>query len=73
MSVTNTPKEDGKARYNAARAGFVSRGDTLGAWCRRSGTNIQNVSAAFFGEWKGPRASSLIENVERAATSGDAD
>jgi len=67
VSTSNMILAEGKARYLAVRAGFVCQGTTLNAWCRQNGTHIQNVREAFFGRWKGNRASSLVARVTEAA------
>lgn len=67
VSTINTQDEAGKARYLKVRTGFVAQGLTLNAWCNQNGTHIQNVRDAFFGRWKGPQASALVEKVAAAA------
>jgi hypothetical protein len=67
MSAINTQMEARKALYTEVRAAFVGQGTTLNAWCLANGTRIQNVRAAFFGEWSGPKAEELRARVISAA------
>lgn len=67
MSVNNTRSSDGKARYVKVRAAFVGQGTTLNAWCNLNGMHIQNVREAFFGRWKGDKASALVARVTEAS------
>lgn len=67
MSLTNTPKNADQALYLRVRSAFVGHGTTLNAWCRANGTHIQNVRAAFFGDWRGKRADELVGRVLVAA------
>ncbi|WP_162497404.1 hypothetical protein [Roseovarius dicentrarchi] len=67
MSPTNTLKESRKALYDSARAAFVMRGTSITEWSRDNGTRIQNVRAAFLGEWTGPKADALRLTVLDAA------
>ena len=67
MSHPNMSETGRKERYQSVRAGFILKGTTLTNWCRQNGSHIQNVRDAFFGRWKGPGATELIERVTRAA------
>jgi hypothetical protein len=67
LSVSNTYHGGGAARYTKVRAGFISTGSSLHAWCRENRVAMPNVRAAFLGKWNGPKAQALIERVSRAA------
>lgn len=54
-------------RYWRVKAGFVSRGTTLHAWCLAEGLTRQNVTKALLEEWSGPKASQLVDRVLQAA------
>jgi hypothetical protein len=47
----------------AVRAAFVSLGGSLGAWCRARGYHQQNVRMALVGQWEGPRARAVRDEV----------
>ncbi len=67
MSLTNMTEGERKARYQLVRANFIAKGTTLTNWCQQNGTYIQNIRAAYFGEWSGPKAKELISRVEQPA------
>ncbi len=71
MSGVNTSNNDGKASYQKARAGFILKGTTLTEWCKANGTHIQNVRAAFFGDWNGPGAEKIKRRVTEASGTSD--
>ena len=51
------------------RAGFVRNYTTLSAWCRRRGVKRENARKALLGEWNGPKAQALREEMFEAAAS----
>ncbi|MGL1088160.1 hypothetical protein [Vibrio vulnificus] len=53
----------GKELYNKVKVGFIIKGTTLGAWCRRSGVKQQNVMSCLIGTWDGPKAKMLRAKV----------
>lgn len=59
--------EPGRERLNRIRAGFVSQGTTLTAWCNSQGLHRGNVYKALLHEWRGPKAAMLEELVVRAS------
>lgn len=52
---------------DAIRAGFVSQGTSLTAWCRANGFHRPNVIKAIIGEWSGPKADEVRREVLRAS------
>lgn len=67
MSVFTTAPEANQDSYLRVRVAFVARGTSLHAWCRDNGVAMSNVRAAFFGVWKGEKATALIVKVRAAA------
>lgn len=53
--------------YRRVRAGFIGRGDSLNAFCRREGIYRQNARACLIGVWQGPAAETLRERLAEAA------
>lgn len=45
------------------RAALVLKGTSLNAFCRKNRLTRQNVSAALAGDWRGPKASALVQLV----------
>ena len=54
-------------RYRRVKAGFVSQGTTLHAWCVGEGLKRQNVAKALLGEWTGPKALKLVARALEAS------
>lgn len=51
-----TPSRD---LYNRVRAGFVSQGSSLSAWCKNQGVKHQNAIHCLTGSWNGPKSQAL--------------
>lgn len=51
----------------AVRAGLTIQGSSLSRWAAENAVKRQNLTKALLGEWTGPRASQLLEEVVRAA------
>jgi len=60
MSNMHTPNPELLKRVRAA---LVLKGSSLNAFCRESGLTRQNVSAALAGNWRGPKASALVQLI----------
>jgi hypothetical protein len=54
-------------RLSQIRAGFVSQGTSLHAWCQTNGIDTQNARKAIVGIWTGPKATALVARIEGAA------
>lgn len=64
-SVTPVSRYDHTLAH--VRAGFVAQGTSLHGWCKRHGIDSQNARKALSGQWKGPKASALVERVTEAS------
>ncbi|TYB81473.1 hypothetical protein [Maritimibacter fusiformis] len=51
----------------AVRAGLVLQGTSLSRWAEAHGVKRQNLTKALLGEWRGPKAQTLLEKVKEAA------
>lgn len=54
-------------RLNTIRAGFVSQGTSLHAWCRQNGVDTSNAYKAISGKWSGAKAERLVAVLAAAA------
>lgn len=54
-----------KELYLKVRGGFVSRGTSLGAWCRQNNLQPANVRAALTGAWDGPKGREVRRRAVR--------
>lgn len=59
-----------KALLKAVRADFIVKGTSLNAWCVDNGLRRQNVAKALTGDWRGPKATEVVELVVCAARLG---
>ena len=66
MSQASTPTELTE-RYNAVRGAFTAQGSSLHQWCKSHGVNHQNARKALIGQWQGPKASALVEQILKAS------
>lgn len=62
----NTPTT-GPELLTRVRAGFVSNGSTLTAWCRENGIHHSNARQALLGAWDGPAGKTLRRRLLKAA------
>lgn len=53
------------------RAGFVTKGTSLHAWCQENGEDTSDARRAIAGTWKGPKADALLARLV-AASNGQA-
>lgn len=53
----------GRDLYNRVRAGFVSQGSSLSAWCRSQGICRANAVHCLVGSWNGPKGQALREQM----------
>ena len=53
--------------YRLVRAGFISQGTSLAAWCRANGVHRQSAEKALLFKWDGPKAQELRRRVAEAA------
>lgn len=60
----------GRELVRAVRAGFVTRGTTYSAWCKKNKVNRSNCTQALTGAWDGPKARDLRSRVLRASGVG---
>jgi hypothetical protein len=49
------------------RAGFVTQGTTLHAWCQSYGVDYSNAFKALSGKWSGRKAAELTERIVKAS------
>lgn len=66
MTQASTPTELTE-RYNAVRGAFTAQGSSLHQWCKSHGVNHQNARKALIGQWQGPKASVLLEQILKAS------
>lgn len=66
MCIANIPESLTK-RHRRVRAGFVAQGTSFRAWCLREGVKRQNADKALLQQWKGPKATALVERILLAA------
>jgi hypothetical protein len=52
---------------HSIRAGFVARGTSLTAWCRKEGLHLGYVRECIAGERKGTKARAILSRVRAAA------
>lgn len=62
----------GKALYRYVRAGFVSQGTSLQAWCELEGIYRQNARKCLLGEWRGAKATALVARLVAAVGGSNA-
>lgn len=55
------------AELQMVRAGFIARGTTLTAWCRREGLQLTYVRQCISGHRAGPKARAIATRVRAAA------
>lgn len=58
----------GPQLYREVRAAFIRRGTTLASYCRDINVAKQHARASLLGEWRGPKASQLVERICKAAS-----
>jgi len=56
-----------KALYVKVRSGFVAQDTTLSAWCKNKGINPSNAKACLMGNWDGPKAKELRQQIVEAS------
>lgn len=61
------PSDTSEKLLRCVRAGFVTQGSSLNAWCALAGVKRQNAAKALSGEWAGPKASVLVTRIKEAA------
>lgn len=49
----------GQTLYREVLAGFVRKGDSLTAWCRRNGVLRQSAKQSLMGIWDGPKGRAM--------------
>lgn len=54
-------------RNNRLRAAFILKGTSFNAWCVENEIDPHNARKAVLGHWQGPKATKLVERIERAA------
>jgi hypothetical protein len=57
----------GPELLKAIRAGFVMRGTTLHAWCKKHDIHRANATNALLGGWRGPKGRAIGERIAKAA------
>lgn len=57
----------------AVRAGFVSQGTTLSAWCKHNQIKLPNARVCLLGGWNGPAAHILRARIIVASGANTAD
>lgn len=62
MCKVNIP-DNLRERHRRIRAGFVLKGTTLQAWCIKNGVKRQNADKALLGQWNGPKARSVVQQI----------
>lgn len=60
----------GPQLLKAVRAGFVMRGTTLNAWCKKHQIHRSNATGALLGAWRGPKGKAIVAKVTRASGVG---
>jgi hypothetical protein len=53
----------GRDLYNLVRAGFVSQGSSLSAWCKNQGISRANAVHCLVGSWNGPKGQALRKQL----------
>lgn len=53
--------------YLQVRAGFITQGTTLTAWCREREVNPTNAKSALAGVWNGPKGKALRSELIEAS------
>ena len=53
-------------RNQKVRAAFVARGTSFHAWCKKEGIDPHNARKAILGQWTGPKADTIIKQIEAA-------
>lgn len=51
----------------AIRLGFIRKGTTYTAWCKKHSVNPSNARVAIQGGYRGPRAMQLVNRIKKAA------
>lgn len=54
----------------AVRAGLIAQGSSLSRWADEHAVKRQNLTKAVIGQWTGPRASQLVQEVVQDAMRG---
>jgi len=52
---------------NQVRTGFILQNTTLTAWCRTKGVHISAARQTLYGNWDGPKARELRDQIIKAA------
>ncbi len=60
-------EEQSIERQRMVKAGFVSQGTSLHAWCKSNGVAPQNAHKALKGDWSGPKAAALVDAIVKAS------
>jgi hypothetical protein len=55
--------QEGRALWKRFRTTCINRNTTAAAWATDNGLHPANVRAAVVGSWKGPKASSVLQQV----------
>jgi hypothetical protein len=67
MLVHLTVSDNLRQRHMRVRAGLISQGTSLSAWCKAHGVKHQNANKALLQTWTGPKASALVDRILAAA------
>jgi len=67
MHMNDNHYEPGPHLYLLIRAGFITQGSTLTAWCRKRGVNTTNARSALVGAWNGPKGKALRAELIEAS------
>lgn len=65
MTVTDNQRDCHS--LTAIRAGFVSKGTSLHAWCQQNKVDTTNARKAIKGTWNGPKAKLVLAQIYAAA------
>ncbi len=55
--------EPGNKLYLSVRSGFVAKGSTLTAWCRKNNVHPSNARSSLAGTWDGKKGRELREKL----------
>lgn len=64
MHTTPQPSRDLLLKI---KAHFISKGETLAAWCRANQVHQSHVRQALLGTWDGPKGRAVREKLAREA------
>ena len=67
LPMSTNSIQPSKELHLKVRAGFITQGSTLSAWCRKNNVNPTNARHALVGSWDGPKGRKLREELIRAA------